>query len=183
MKGMVAPSASRLTVASTWRCVSPRREAMMWLISMAEGDVGWLKRLCLTSKLDILCQPWLVFLKNHITSLPNRHGGSSKRLVERDKTETKFLKTISPALAIGRNSTANGTKRPFKRPKIVSSHSRTDGNKPGFSCHKPRKNCPYPRKALKHKKRGRVASFFFCPYPKLAPKRGKKKDTEAPPWF
>ncbi|MGN1354373.1 MAG: hypothetical protein ACI4V2_05625 [Alloprevotella sp.] len=154
---------------------------MMWLISMAEGDVGWLKCLCLTSKLDILRQPWLVFLKNHVLPAPNRHCGSSKRPVGRDKTETKNAESFQAVPEIGRKTTAKREKQPFKYQKMPSSHFRNDGNRAGFSCHKPRRNCPYRRKTLKHKKRGRMASSFFCPYPKIAPKRGKKKDTKAPP--
>ena len=120
----------------------------MWLISMAEGDVEWLKRLCLTSKLDILRQPRLVFLKKHVLAPTNRLGSCTKTAVERDKIESDFFQMISLCHEIDPKTTR-------RHQKNTSHRLFVDGNRPRFSCHKPRKCCPYRRNALKHKKEAR----------------------------
>ena len=127
---------------------------------MANRDVVWLKRRSMTSKLDILSQPKLVFLKKHVLAPTNRLGSCTKTVVERDKNESDFFQMISLCLEIDPKTTR-------RRQKNTSRRLFVDRNRPRFSCHKPRKSCPYRRNALKHKKRGRQASPFSYPTSKI----------------
>ena len=123
----------------------------------------------MTSKLDILSQPKLVFLKKHVLAPINRLGSCTKTVVERDKIESDFFQMISLCLKIAPKTTRC-------RQKNTSHRLFVDGNRPRFSCHKPRKSCPYRRNALKHKKRGPAASPLFCAYPNIVKKTATKKD-------
>ena len=129
----------------------------------------------MTSKLDILSQPKLVFLKKHVLAPTNRLGSCTKTVVERDKIESDFFQMISLCHEIDPKTTR-------RHQKNTSHRLFVDGNKPRFSCHKPRKCCPYRRNALKLKKKrpGGLPSLLCLPK-NSQKKRPRKKTNPRPP--